>query len=242
MNEVEEEHIREEIKKCDLIADFDGRLACKSELLHKITQFQDIVNLDIMDDFRRTDPTCSRDQRWVPVHIVDNANAVILGISQQRFDPKTFWHEGSYVYEKYNELCTRLRYDLPTSSGSRPMVQQKIEGEDSEKYIRKWRLRESNPILPKYLEFFEEVEQLEHKLPDLPEIYLQATQIFPLVLSRPICIEKELLKWSHPDKWNWLVDNAHIAEEIGLLQKDLRILKEALETARRTGEKPVISR
>ena len=132
MNEVNEEDIRNEIKKCDLITDFDSRLACKSKLLHKITQFQDIVNLDIMADFRRTDPNCSRDRRWIPVHIVDNANAVILGISQHRFDPKAFWHEGSYVYEKYTNLCTRLQYDLPTPSGAR-------RREDDDKWARKWR-------------------------------------------------------------------------------------------------------
>ena len=122
------------------------------------------------------------------------------------------------------------------------MVQQKLEQQDEERWIRKWKLPKSNPIPPEYLTFFEDVEQLEQKLAGLPEMSLEATQYFPLILSRPICIENELLKWSDPEKWHWLVDNEHITEEIGLLQKDLRLLKEALETTRRTGEKPVISR
>lgn len=112
-NEIKEGDIRKEIKKCDLIKNFDDRLVCKSRLLHKTTEFQDIVNLDIMSDFSRTDPKCSKDPRWIPVHIVDNANAVILGISKDKFNPKTFWREGSYVHDKYIKLCNRLRYDLP---------------------------------------------------------------------------------------------------------------------------------
>lgn len=72
------EALRGEIKKCDIIQDFDKRLICKSDLLHKTTEFQDIVNLNIMSDFRRTDPECSKDPRWTPVHIVDNANAVMF--------------------------------------------------------------------------------------------------------------------------------------------------------------------
>ena len=102
----------EKIAKCDVITDFDERLSCKSVLLREVTEVQDFVNLDIMGDFRRTDPACSKDPRWTPVHIVDNANAVILGISRAEFDPKTFWREGSYVYEKYPKLCSKLRMNL----------------------------------------------------------------------------------------------------------------------------------
>ena len=96
------------IKKCDLIKDFDERLACKSELLNDVTKVQDTVNLDIMGDFSKTNPRCSEDPRWIPVHIVDNANAIILGISKDEFQPKTFWRKGSYVQEKVDSMESKL--------------------------------------------------------------------------------------------------------------------------------------
>ncbi len=95
--------LKKEINKCNKITDFDKRLLCKSKLLYKITEIQDYANLNIMSDFRDSDPRCSRDNRWYPVHMVDNANAIILGISRNKFDPKYFMHEG-YVEEKVDAL------------------------------------------------------------------------------------------------------------------------------------------
>ena len=114
LRESDEEVVRERIRKCDMIEEFDERLSCKSELLHEITEMQDVVNLDVMADFRKTDPKCSEDSRWIPVHIIDNANAVILGISKAEYKPEVFWHRGSYVHDKFEKLCSRLRFGLPS--------------------------------------------------------------------------------------------------------------------------------
>lgn len=100
--------LQEEIKLCNEIKNFDKRLDCKSKLLYQVTEMQDHVNLNIMDDFRKTDPNCSTDKRWMPVHMVDNANAIILGISRNKFDPKYFMREG-YVEEKVDALNARWR-------------------------------------------------------------------------------------------------------------------------------------
>lgn len=97
-----------ELTHCNTIKDFDKRLACKAELLEKVTRFQDTVNLNIMGDFSNTNPHCSQDPRWLPVHIVDNANAIILGISRAHYEPKIFWHEGSYVQEKVGSLDSKV--------------------------------------------------------------------------------------------------------------------------------------
>lgn len=101
---------RAEIEKCDLVEDFDERLACKSALLHDVSVVQDIVNLNIMGDFRKEDPECSKDRRWESVHFLDDANAVFLGVSEYRFDPKYYLPPG-YVDEKAARFCSR-RYDI----------------------------------------------------------------------------------------------------------------------------------
>ena len=99
-------NIKEEIKNCDKITDKDKRLACKFDLLYKVTEVQDHVNLDIMGDFRRTDPRCSKDERWYPVHMIDNANAIILGLSRNKGRPKAILREG-YVEEKVDALNSK---------------------------------------------------------------------------------------------------------------------------------------
>lgn len=96
-------NIKEEIKNCDEITDKDKRLACKFDLLYKVTEIQDHVNLDIIRDFRTTDPSCSKDERWYPVHMIDNANAIILGLSRNKGRPKSILREG-YVEEKVAAL------------------------------------------------------------------------------------------------------------------------------------------
>jgi hypothetical protein len=100
--------IRATLNKCDLIKNFHERLSCKSKVLNDVTKVQDTINLDIMGDFSKTDPRCSEDPRWIPVHIVDDANAMILGISEAEFQPKVFWHPGSYVQEKFDSLEKKL--------------------------------------------------------------------------------------------------------------------------------------
>jgi len=99
---------REEIAKCDLVKDFDGRLACKSTFLYKVSEMQDLVNLNVMGDFSKTDPQCSKDVRWEAVHLLDNANAVFLGVARDRYNPDVFWSDGSYVESKANKMCGRV--------------------------------------------------------------------------------------------------------------------------------------
>lgn len=103
--------LKKEINRCNRITDFNKRLSCKSKLLYQVTEIQDYANLNIMSDFRKSDPGCSQDERWIPVHMVDNANAIILGISRNKFDPKYFLREG-YVEEKVDALNNKWRYKL----------------------------------------------------------------------------------------------------------------------------------
>ena len=109
MKEEMNEILQKETAICNKITDFNKRLSCKSKLLYQVTEIQDYANLDIMGDFRDSDPGCSQDNRWYPVHIVDNANAIILGVSKSKFDPKYFMREG-YVEEKTDALYDKWRY------------------------------------------------------------------------------------------------------------------------------------
>jgi hypothetical protein len=99
---------KKEIAKCDTIDDFDRRLACKSDLLYRVSEMQDLVNLNVMGDFSKTDPQCSKDVRWEAVHLLDNANAVFLGVARDRYNPSIFYTEGSYVENKANKFCGRV--------------------------------------------------------------------------------------------------------------------------------------
>ena len=90
---------RREINKCNKIDDKEKKIDCIYKTLHNITKAQDIVNLTIrkiIDD--------SEDLRWIPIHIVDNANAIILGISELKGNPKSIIRSGGYVDEKVNSL------------------------------------------------------------------------------------------------------------------------------------------
>jgi len=71
--------IEEAIKLCDSKSNKETIIACKFNLLHKITEKQDIVNLDLIKTL--DDDT---DERWVPLHMVNNANAIILGVSRNK--------------------------------------------------------------------------------------------------------------------------------------------------------------
>jgi len=97
-----------EMEKCKLIKDFDERLECKSEVIHGISVAQDLVNLSIRGDFFKSDPEASKDSRWEVVHMLDDANAVFLGVSEARYDPEYFmrWH---YVEPKAESFGRRWR-------------------------------------------------------------------------------------------------------------------------------------
>lgn len=90
---------RDKINKCKKIADKEKQIDCMYETLHNITKAQDITNLTIREIVND-----SEDPRWVPIHITDNANAIILGISERRGNPKSIIRRGGYVEEKVNSL------------------------------------------------------------------------------------------------------------------------------------------
>ena len=96
-------------------------------------------------------------------------------------------------------------------------------------------------LVEPYLRYLEKFERLEKELADLPEISLMGAQYFPLMLSRPICMQKELLKAASTLNLSMLPNNAHINEEIDLLKKDMANLGEDLRLARKRGEQVKVS-
>jgi hypothetical protein len=102
--------------------------------------------------------------------------------------------------------------------------------------------REGLCLVEPYLRYLEKFERLEKELVDLPEISLMGAQYFPLMLSRPICMQKELLKAASTLNLSMLPNNAHINEEIDLLKKDMANLGEDLRLARKRGEQVKVSR
>lgn len=56
-----------------------------------------------------------KDPRWIPTLMADNANAILLGISQAKGNPQQMVRTGGYVEEKMNSLTDkwyslRIRY------------------------------------------------------------------------------------------------------------------------------------
>jgi len=86
-----------EFEKCKKITDKEKKIACLLPLLHKITDLQDRVNIHT---FRTIDD--ETDPRWYPLHMIDNANAVILNISRNGANPKRF--DRHYVDDKIRSL------------------------------------------------------------------------------------------------------------------------------------------
>lgn len=79
----------------------EKRLDRKFQELYKITEKQDVMNIDLIKDLN--DDT---DKRWIPLHMIDNANAIILGISRNRGRPKPIVNEG-YVGDKLRDLLAK---------------------------------------------------------------------------------------------------------------------------------------
>lgn len=93
---------RKKIKNCEKMSDKEKQIKCVYEILHDITEAQDIANLTI-----RKIVDNSEDPRWLPIHITDNANAIILGISDARGNPKLITRSGGYVEEKVHGLYSK---------------------------------------------------------------------------------------------------------------------------------------
>jgi len=83
-----------EIKKCDIIEDKDARIQCKINLLRDITKIQDYVNLNTIRDLDNSD-----DDRWIPLHMIDNLNAIILGILEHNARSEPISHD-RYIKSK----------------------------------------------------------------------------------------------------------------------------------------------
>ena len=66
---------RKEMEKCNNINDKEKRLECKIDLIRGITKLQDYANLNTIRDLDD-----ENDSRWVPLHMIDELNAIILGI------------------------------------------------------------------------------------------------------------------------------------------------------------------
>jgi hypothetical protein len=81
--------------------DRESAIACKFDVLYKITAEQDRVNLSLLRYLNEDE-----DPRWTPIHMIDNANAIILGLSRNKGNPQAIVEE-LYVKEKVDSLNTR---------------------------------------------------------------------------------------------------------------------------------------
>jgi hypothetical protein len=93
---------RDKIEKCKRMKTKDEQINCMYETLYDITEAQDITNLTIMKTLNDDE-----DPRWIPIHMTDNANAIILGISRVKGNPKYIVRSGGYVEEKMNSLNSK---------------------------------------------------------------------------------------------------------------------------------------
>lgn len=75
------------------------RLRFKFKELHAITVKQDQVNLRIRELIND-----DKDPRWLPIHIIDDANAIILSLSQSEGFPSDL----PYISEKIENLQKKL--------------------------------------------------------------------------------------------------------------------------------------
>ena len=100
---------RNKLNECKKINDKDKQIDCIYQTLHNITQAQDITNLTLREIINN-----DKDPRWIPIHITDDANAIILGISEQKGNPKSITRRGGYVEEKMHKIIDKwhmLRYE-----------------------------------------------------------------------------------------------------------------------------------
>lgn len=101
-----EDLAREELERANSIEDFEERLEVKTDIVHRLSEAQDIANLSIRADFFKADPDASQDSRWEAIHMLDDANAIFLGVTNARYDPEIFIRDG-YVPEKANSMIDR---------------------------------------------------------------------------------------------------------------------------------------
>lgn len=73
-----------ELKKCNSIDNKEKRMQCKLDLILKITKLQDYANLNTIRDLDDMN-----DDRWIPLHMIDELNAIILGILRNNAIPES---------------------------------------------------------------------------------------------------------------------------------------------------------
>lgn len=93
-----EHKVATEFERCNEIKDKGERLNCKFKVLHELSKVQDRMNIDIMKDLNDT-----TDPRWLPIHIIDDANAIILEICLAKGNPKVT----GYINEKISSLSKK---------------------------------------------------------------------------------------------------------------------------------------
>ncbi len=102
-NKTEEElSARKRVTECKKHESKDEQIKCMFKVLHDVTTAQDITNLII-----RKEVDDSNDKRWIPIHMIDDANGVILELSRLRGNPESALASG-YVDEKVNKLSDKL--------------------------------------------------------------------------------------------------------------------------------------
>ena len=114
--EGKEKDFVKEYCKCKAIEGKEEKMSCLLNLLHDITELQDVVNITT---FRTLDD--DTDPRWYPLHIIDNANAVILGISRNKGYPELIVREG-YVDDKVSSLKSRWDWVKRKEGGKNDVV------------------------------------------------------------------------------------------------------------------------
>lgn len=80
-------------------ADIESVINSLFEQLHEITEQQDLLNLTIRDKIMN-----DKDPRWLPIHIIDDANAIILEISLAYGNPTYL----GYIQEKADALSKKV--------------------------------------------------------------------------------------------------------------------------------------
>ena len=98
------EKAQEEFNSCEKIENKDKKIDCMLNALYEITEKQDLANIHIIKTLNE-----DSDERWIPLHMMDNANAIILGISRNKGRPTSIFNEG-YVEEKINSLDSKWDY------------------------------------------------------------------------------------------------------------------------------------
>ena len=56
-----------EMERCKVLKDFNEKITCMSEVVHGLTESQDIANLTVRATFFNEDPEASKDRRWEAV-------------------------------------------------------------------------------------------------------------------------------------------------------------------------------